>query len=105
LIQDTQDLYCGWSEPSIKQINLGKACEALGIQTGKLHNAGNDALATLQVWEKLLNPDARHQEHLQPESMQTLEEGIQNVKLAAEPRISKPVQPVNHQVEVDLIEL
>lgn len=54
LIQDTQDLYCGWSEPSVKQVNLGKACTALGIEATKLHNAGNDAAATLKVWEKLL---------------------------------------------------
>lgn len=56
-VQDTQSLYCGWSEPSIKQINLGKACAALGldeVEVDKLHNAGNDAFATLRVWETLL---------------------------------------------------
>lgn len=53
IIQDTQNLYCGWSEPTVKQINLGKACAALGIQATKFHNAGNDAIATLKVWETL----------------------------------------------------
>ena len=57
IVQDTQNLYCGWSEPSVKQINLGKACAALGldeVEVDKLHNAGNDAFATLRVWETLL---------------------------------------------------
>lgn len=54
LIQDTQNLFCGWSQPPVKQINLGKACALLGIEATKLHNAGNDAAATLEFWEKLL---------------------------------------------------
>lgn len=57
MIQDTQDLYCGWSDPPVKQINLGKACAVLGVEASKLHNAGNDADATLQVWEKLLRSE------------------------------------------------
>ena len=66
IISDTQDLYCGWSEPSVKQINLGKACRNLGlndIDTDKLHNAGNDAFATLRVWELLMDmPDNARQQ-------------------------------------------
>lgn len=58
VISDTQNLYCGWSEPPVKQINLGKACGILGlhdIDPNKLHNAGNDAFATLRVWELLID--------------------------------------------------
>jgi hypothetical protein len=56
IIQDTQNLYAGWSNPQIKQINLGKACNQFGLEdeAKKLHNAGNDAFATLRVWEILL---------------------------------------------------
>lgn len=59
IIQDTQNLYAGWSEPQVKQINLGKACLTFGLEGGamKLHNAGNDAFATLRVWEILLEMD------------------------------------------------
>ena len=62
IVQDTQNLYCGWSEPSVKQINLGKACAALAldeVEVDKLHNAGNDAFATLRVWETLLELEGR----------------------------------------------
>lgn len=58
IISDTQDLFCGWSDPPIKQINLGKACGILGlhdIDPDKLHNAGNDAFATLRVWDLLID--------------------------------------------------
>lgn len=56
IIQDTQNLYAGWSNPQTKQINLGKACTLFGLddEARKLHNAGNDAFATLRVWETLL---------------------------------------------------
>lgn len=59
IIQDTQNLYAGWSEPQIKQINLGKACLTFGLEDEamKLHNAGNDAFATLRLWEILLEMD------------------------------------------------
>lgn len=56
IIQDTQNLYAGWSNPQFKQINLGKACIQFGMEeeAKKLHNAGNDAFATLRIWEILL---------------------------------------------------
>lgn len=64
LLQDTQKLFCGWSQPPIKQINLGKACAALGLEDAqKLHNAGNDAYWTLRVWESLLEKDGEQKEN------------------------------------------
>ena len=58
MVQDTQNLFCGWSDPPIKQINLAKACAELNIPAVKLHNAGNDADATLTLWEKVLSMKA-----------------------------------------------
>lgn len=58
MVQDTQNLFCGWSEPPIKQINLAKACAELDSPAIKLHNAGNDADATLKLWETILSMKA-----------------------------------------------
>lgn len=94
IIQDTQNLYAGWSKPQIKQINLGKACTTFGLhdEATKLHNAGNDAFAILRVWEILLEMD---------ESERQSEGGVASAAHMPRPREKMPenVQTIQAKVK------
>lgn len=53
-VVDTQDLYRGWRGEK-KQEKLENCCSVLQVPTRRLHNAGNDAVYTLMLFEKLMN--------------------------------------------------
>lgn len=55
-VTDTQRLFGGY-EKSRGQRNLSYCCTSLGITTGRLHNAGNDAKYTMALFEKLMDPN------------------------------------------------
>ena len=116
IVQDTQNLYAGWSEPQIKQINLGKACLTFGLEdeARKLHNAGNDAFATLRIWEILLEMEeyerqkpgyarATKAEVVVPPRLAAPEKVKEDVKATAEEAGTAEVKPASDFP--DLIEL
>ncbi|GAA5860755.1 hypothetical protein JCM1840_001953 [Sporobolomyces johnsonii] len=53
-VVDTQRLFEGWMERR-GQVGLEKACKELEVPTKHLHNAGNDAHYTLDVFERLMD--------------------------------------------------
>ncbi|BGP19186.1 hypothetical protein JCM10213v2_007273 [Rhodosporidiobolus nylandii] len=54
-IADTQRLFEAWVGRKC-QIGLEKACTELQVPTKRLHNAGNDAHYTLDLFERLMDP-------------------------------------------------
>ncbi|GAA5821768.1 hypothetical protein JCM11251_001016 [Rhodosporidiobolus azoricus] len=54
-VVDTQRLFEAWSTRKC-QIGLGKACTEMEVPTKRLHNAGNDAHYTLDLFERLMDP-------------------------------------------------
>lgn len=53
-IVDTQKLYAAWIERNL-QVRLSTCCETLEVPTRRLHNAGNDAHYTLEIFERLMD--------------------------------------------------
>ncbi|GAA5860767.1 hypothetical protein JCM1840_001956 [Sporobolomyces johnsonii] len=53
-VVDTQRLFEGWMERR-GQVGLEKACKELEVPTKRLHNAGNDAHYTLDLFERLMD--------------------------------------------------
>lgn len=53
-VLDTQRLWSGLTGYQ-DQIGLGHACDVIGVETGGLHNAGNDAKFTLNLFEAMMD--------------------------------------------------
>lgn len=53
-VVDTQRLYSAW-EGVNRQTRLSACCEVLEVPTRRLHNAGNDAHYTLEIFERLMD--------------------------------------------------
>ncbi|GAA5902875.1 hypothetical protein JCM5296_006320 [Sporobolomyces johnsonii] len=53
-VVDTQRLFEGWMERR-GRVGLEKACKELEVPTKRLHNAGNDAHYTLDLFERLMD--------------------------------------------------
>ncbi|BGP10593.1 hypothetical protein JCM10049v2_006485 [Rhodotorula toruloides] len=56
-VVDTQTLFAGWMARKC-QVGLLQACEQVEIKPKALHNAGNDAHYTLELFEKLMDRSA-----------------------------------------------
>jgi len=53
-VVDTQKLWAAFIGEK-RQVGLGRCCELLGIGTADLHNAGNDAHFTLEIFERMMD--------------------------------------------------
>ncbi|SCV73413.1 BQ2448_7339 [Microbotryum intermedium] len=54
-IVDTQRVYAGWKGFNQRR-RLERCCEELEVATKRLHNAGNDAHYTLELFERMMDP-------------------------------------------------
>lgn len=98
----------------MKQVNLGKACLTFGMieEAKKLHNAGNDAFATLRLWEVLvgMQEDERQQvnqsQTFASEKVEALKQKKAPDVLVAERKLEPiPAKVANEADFPDLIEL
>ncbi|GAA5853616.1 hypothetical protein JCM8547_007385 [Rhodosporidiobolus lusitaniae] len=53
-VADTQRLFESWMGRKV-QIGLERACNEIGVETRRLHNAGNDAHYTLDLFERMMD--------------------------------------------------